>query len=286
MAAYANIWLVLLGTVLLGMMAGAVGCFLLLRRRALIADALGHATLPGIAAAAFIGASLGFSSLPWWMMFVAALCSTGLALLAIRALGQRYVPLNQLSEDTALAVVLSLSFSLGLLIMSALPMLSSPVTSGLSALVFGQAAVMQGADVIGIAVAALVVMGALRFYAKDLSLVAFDPAYAASVGLPVARIDALLLLLATLVTITALPAVGLILVVALLIIPAATARLWCLRLRPMLLCAAFVGGLSAVGGVIASFILPHVPAGAAIILCAFGCFMVSLMAAPKRSVQA
>ena len=267
-----NTVVAMIGATLLGVAAGPVGVFMLLRRRALLADAASHATLPGVVAA-FL-ASLWLTgegkSLP--ILLIGAGLTAALGILGVQALQAH----SRLSGSTAIAVVLSAGFGLGVVGLSYLQTLPVAGQAGLEQFLIGQTAGMRLADAYLIAGVAAVLILAVVLFFKELGLIAFDAEYAAAAGWPVQRLDLLAngLLLATVVV--GLTTVGLILIVAMLIIPAVTARLWTQRLARMALLAGMFGGLSAYVGAAASAAFDNLPTGATIVLTAGGLFLISL----------
>lgn len=276
-----NVVVAMIGATLLGIAAGPVGVFMLLRRRALLADAASHATLPGIVAA-FL-ASLWLTgegqSLP--LLLIGAGIAAGLGVFSVQAL-QTYSPL---SSSTAIAVVLSASFGLGLMGLSFLQTLPVSGQAGLERFLVGQTAGMRLADAYFIAGVASAIGLLMVLFFKQLRLISFDPDFAAAAGWPAQRLDLLanMLLLATVVV--GLTTVGLILIVALLIIPAVTARLWTQKLDRMALMAAVFGGISSYIGAAASAAFDNLPTGATIVLVAGFLFVVSLPVAPRSRLR-
>jgi manganese/zinc/iron transport system permease protein len=265
-----------IGATLLGIAAGPVGVFMLLRRRALLADAASHSTLPGIVAAFLVSFWLTGDGRSLPLMLLGAGLAATLGVIGVQAL-QAY---SRLSGSTAIAVVLSAGFGFGVMGLSYVQNLPVAGQAGLDRFLIGQTAGMRLADAYLIAgVAAALVLAVVLFF-KELRLIAFDPDFAAAAGWPVQRLDLLAngLLLATVVV--GLTSVGLILIVALLIVPAVTARLWTLRLERMALLAAAFGGMSAYGGAAASAAFHHLPTGATIVLVSGAIFAVSLALAP------
>jgi len=277
-----NTSVVVLATTLLGVAAGIVGVFALLRKRSLMADALSHATLPGIGLAFIAAYAVGGEgrSLPWLLGGAAA---TGvLGVLCIQWL-LRY---TRLGEDASIGLVLSVFFGAGAVVMSVIQTLSTGNAAGLSQFIYGQTAAINARDAWlmgGIAAAAVLAAAVLL---KEFALVSFNDAFAKVDGWPVSLIDLLMMALVVVVTVAGLQAVGLILVVAMLIIPAVAARFWTERLWVLVVLAGVIGGLSGYLGSATSALLPRKPAGAVIVLTAGAIFVVSMMAAPRRGVIA
>lgn len=275
-----NTRVVLAGACLFGAAAGLAGTFLLLRKRSLLGDTLGHATLPGITLAFLLAGSLGISprSFPW-LAFGATLSGVaGIgAVLLIRKL-------SRIKDDAALAIVLSVFFGAGIAMLSAIQQLPGGQAAGLERLIYGNPASMTSGDAWFVLNASLIVAGVCGFLFKEFTLLCFDESYASTAGWPVRSLDGLLMATVVLVTIVGLQTVGILLVVALLVIPPAAARFWSDDLRIMSLVAAAAGALSALAGVVASGILPGLPTGALIVLSAAAFFGVSLLIGSKRGI--
>jgi manganese/zinc/iron transport system permease protein len=275
-----NTRVVVAGTTLLGLAAGLIGTFLVLRRRALLSDTLSHATLPGIALA-FIVMTLVTGDgkhLPALIIGAALFSVIGTAsVLAI----QRF---SRLKDDAALGIVLSVYFGLGIALMGMATRMDAGNAAGLSSFIYGKTASMLFSDAILIAITALIAALVCLLFFKEFSLVCFDADFGRTQGWPVARLDFLMMTLVVLVTVIGLQAVGLILVVALLIIPAATARFWTHRLRILLLLSGIFGALSGFLGSGISALLANLPAGAVIVLAASFFFLFSLFFGSARGL--
>lgn len=272
-----NTRVVVLGTTLLGMAAGVVGTFAYLRRRALMGDALSHATLPGIAAVFMI---MGSKQLPW--LIAGATISGVLGVLAV--VGLRSI--SRLKEDAAIGIVLSVFFGFGMVLFALVQQMRTGSEAGLQSFIYGKAAAMltQDAWLIGGAAVLVILLSTLFF--KEFRIVCFDEQFAGALGSPVRVIDLLMMALVVLTTVVGLQAVGLILIVALLIIPAAAARFWTDELIVMVLLSALFGAVSGHFGATLSALVPRLPTGAIIVLCAGAVFFVSMLAAPRRGVIA
>jgi manganese/zinc/iron transport system permease protein len=268
---------VLFGCALLGISSGALGTFTFLRRRSLIGDALAHAALPGVAAAFLLGSG---RSLPLLLLgaFVAAL----LGALSIHGI-TRY---SRIREDAALALVLSVFFGFGIVLLTVIQRTAQSSQSGLDKFMFGQAASLVGSDVRLMAASAAVTCVLVGLLFKELKLLCFDPGFGRGIGFRMDLVDSALMLLVVLVVIIGLQAVGVVLMAALLITPAAAARFWTDRLGVMTGLSAGFGALSGVLGTWGSLIAPRVPTGPLIVLAATGLFAISMLAAPRRGVIA
>lgn len=273
---------VILGTTLLGIAAGVIGAFALLRKRSLTADALSHATLPGIAGAFLIATALGYSGRSMPVLMLGAAITGVIGVACIHLILQH----TRLKEDAAIGIVLSVFFGIGIVLLSVVQTSKTGSAAGINHYIYGQTAAMTRSDAylmgtIGV-IASLIALVML----KEFMVVCFNEGFARSTGMPVWLIDSILLGLVVLITVSGLQAVGLILIVAMLIIPPAAARFWTDRLWRLVLISAFIGGLSGYGGAAISAIFPRKPAGSVIVLVAGSLFLVSMLLAPTRGVLA
>ena len=272
----ANTLGVLAGCVLFGALAGAVGTFVLARRRALVADVAGHAALPGIAIAFLTGEALGLGGRTPWLLLAGGACTALLAAWCVAILSRW----RRVGADGALAVSLAGFFGLGAVLFSVVQSHPAGSQGGLHTLLLGSAAAMGHAEVrtlAALACAALVLL--LGFY-KELALVAFDEEFARTAGLPVRRLDLLLTLLLVASVVAGMQLAGIVLVVAMLIAPAAAARnigvRTQVRLGGVTAVAALIGAISAAIGVLASRSTAGVPTGAAMTLAAATAFLATI----------
>jgi manganese/iron transport system permease protein len=263
----------LLAVVVLGVLAGAVGVFVVLRRLAFVGDALTHTVFPGVVIAFLVGQSIFIGAL------VAALVS---ALLLTTLTSTRRV-----TPDAALAVLLTSFFAVGVVLVSRV----QSYTTDLSAFLFGRIlAVTWPALYQTLAVAAIVlaVLVALR---KELVLRAFDPEAAAAMGYRVDLLDLVLNVLIAMVVVAAVKAVGTVLVIALIIVPAATARLLVDRVAGMIAIACGLGAFGGYLGLAISYEASlqrgvRLASGATIVVVLVACFLVALAVAPGRRALA
>lgn len=273
---------VTLGTASLGAVGGLVGTFAMLRKRALMADTLAHASLPGVAGAFLLAIALGASGKSLALLLPGAALTGILGVLLVHVLTRT----GRLRSDAAMAVVLSVMFGVGVVLMSDIQRSDSGQQAGLSTFIYGQTAAMSRTDVLVITTAALVAACVIGLLLKELAYATFDPSHARVSGIPVDRLDLILMALVVLVTVVALQAVGLVLAVAILVIPAVSARLWTNNLRRMLILAIIFGAAGGYLGSVASSVLERMPAGSVIVLVSGVLFVVSLIAAPRRGVVA
>ncbi len=275
---------VLAGSAMLGLGAGVVGVFALLRKRSLVADAIGHATLPGIVIAFLIAASLGASGRSLPVLLLGAGVSGTLAVFCIFGILRS----TRLREDAAIGIVLGVFFGVGVVLLSYVqrPENVSASPAGLHHFIYGQTAAMRAGDAMLMASIALGAVAVTAALFKELALASFNDDYARVAGFPIGLLDALMLGLVVLVTVAGLQAVGLILVIALLIIPPVAARLWTDRLPSLVLISGGLGALSGYIGAAVSALLPRAPAGSVIVLCGGSVFVISLLVAPRHGVVA
>ncbi len=276
-----NTRVVLLGTVALGTSGGVVGVFMLLRKRSLLGDVVSHSALPGIALAfvvlEIIEPGTG-KSLPG--LLVGATLGGLVGVLCTHAV-RRW---TRVKDDAALAIVLSVLFGLGIALFTVVQRLPTGNSAGLSHFIYGKAASMQAEDAAYIAGAAVLALILSALLVKEFSLVAFDERFASAEGWPVFWLDLVLMGLVVVISVIGLQSVGLLLVVALLIIPAAAAGFWTERLGPMLWISAGLGGVSSLLGVTISAVFPRVATGATIVLCGSVAFGISLLVGVRRGV--
>jgi manganese/iron transport system permease protein len=255
----------LVEVVLMGIICGVIGTYVVLRGMAFIGDALSHAIFPGVVIAFLWG--IGF--------FVGALAFGILTALLIGVVSRN----RRVSEDTAIGVLFAGMFALGIVLISGV----RGYTADLASFLFGNVLGVSNEDIIASAVIGLIVLAALALFHKELVLVSFDEDMAEAVGLPVWLINLGLLMLIALTIVVSLQAVGNILVVAMLVTPAAAARLWTDRLRMMMLFSAIFGALGGMAGLLISFYTDRA-AGGTIVLVVTIWFGISLLVAPRHGV--
>ncbi len=277
-----NAALVTLAAALLGFAAGASGSFLFLRKRALVSDAVAHATLPGVGFAFIAMVSLGGDGRALAGLLAGSALTAWLGLLAIEWITRR----TRLAEDAAIGAVLGVAFGIGIVLLTVIQTMSAGRQAGLEDFLLGATAGMLRQDAAIIALfggAAVLATWVLR---RPLTLAAFDPDYAAALGLDVRRIDLAMMGLVMVVPVTGLKLVGLILIVALLIVPGVTARFWTERSGHLVWIAGGVGAVAGWLGAALSATAPDLPTGPIIVLVAAGLFALSLFLAPGRGVLA
>jgi len=277
-----NTSVVLIGALFLGVAAGTVGSFALLRKRSLVADALSHATLPGIGLAFIVAWALGVQGRSLPVLMLGATVTGVIGVLCVQAITRW----SRLTQDAAIGIVLSVFFGAGVVVLSMVQGMSAGNQGGLKSFIYGQTAAMRAEDaavMAGIALAAAVVALLLL---KEFAVVSFDEGFARATGWPVSAIDLLGMALIVVVTVAGLQAVGLLLIVAMLIVPPASARFWTDRVGRLVAQSALIGAVSGVLGAAVSAVFPGKPAGAVIVLVAGALFAISLLFAPRRGLVA
>jgi manganese/zinc/iron transport system permease protein len=266
---------VALGSALLGVVSGVLGCFAVLRRQGLLGDTLSHAALPGVCLAFLLSGSKA----PLVLLLGAGLSGwigTLILLLIVRE--------TRLGEDAALGIVLSTFFGVGIVLLTLIAKRNDADQAGLDKYLFGQAAALVERDVLTFAAlgGAALILVALLF--KEFKLLTFDPDFAGSLGFNVDRLGAALTTLIVVAVVIGLQTVGVVLMAALLIGPAAAARQWTDRLGVMIALAALVGAASGVIGALLSFTQEGLPTGPTIVLTLTLFVALSLAFAPARGL--
>ncbi len=275
----------LAGVAVLGISGGIVGTFMLLRKRSLVGDVVGHSALPGVCLAFLVMELFAPGTGKFVPGLIAGAALTG-ALGVVCALAIR--SLTRIREDAALAIVLSVFYGAGIVLLSIVrkaaerPGSGSP--AGLKNYIFGMASAIDLPDVKLMLGAGLVALALCALLFKEFKVLCFDEQFAATQGWPVTLLDLLLMGLVVLVAVAGMPGAGLLLVVAMLIVPAAAARFWSNDLRRMTLVAAAAGCISGALAVIVSSTYSQLPTGPLIVLMGSAFFVVSLLMGTRRGV--
>jgi len=277
-----NATLVAIGATLLGFAAGVTGTFLFLRRRSLVSDAISHATLPGVGLAFIVMVALGGDGRNLAGLLAGSAITAALGLLAVQWLTRN----TRLAEDSAIGAILSVFFGLGIVLLTVIQTMESGRQAGLDGLLLGSTAGMLRSDALLIAAGGALTLILTLILRRPMIMVAFDEGYAAARGLNVRQVDVATMGLVMAVTVVGLKVVGLILIVALLIIPPVTARFWTDRTERVWLLSGIIGGLSGFVGAAISASAPALPTGPIIVLTGFAVFALSLFLAPNRGVLA
>jgi manganese/zinc/iron transport system permease protein len=266
---------VALGSAAIGIVSGALGSFAVLRKQSLLGDAISHAALPGVVLA-FL---LTRSKAPLVLVIGAGLAGW-LATLWIITIIKR----TRIKEDAALGLVLSVFFGLGMMLLTYTQRLPDARQAGLDHFLFGQAAALLQSDVITMGIIGTAALLLMSIFWKEFKLLAFDRDFGHSLGFPMGRLDVLLTTLLVIAIVIGLQAVGVILMSAMVVAPAAAARQWTDRLGVMVALAAFFGALSGVSGTIISTAARGLSTGPTIVLSASAIVVLSLLFAPNRGL--
>jgi len=266
---------VALGSAVLGITSGALGVFAMLRQQSLLGDTISHAALPGIVLAFLVTGSKE----PLVLILGAAL-SGWLAALMIMAI----IRTTHLKSDTALGLVLSVFFGLGLVLLSSLQKRPDASQAGLDNFLFGQAAALMEKDLLTMASLGGLALVVVLVFWKEFKLLSFDPDYGAIVGFPVRSLDILLTSLVVFAIVIGLQTVGVVLMSAMIVAPAAAARQWTDRLSVMVMLSALFGALAGVAGAVLSSLTPRLPTGPTIVLCITTIVGLSFLFASNRGL--
>lgn len=252
----------LVTAIVIGIVSGAVGCFIILRSMSLMGDAISHAVLPGVALSFILGINF----------FVGAIVFGLLASVIITYIKENSV----IKGDTAIGITFSSFLALGIILIGV-----ANSSTDLFHILFGNILAVQDSDkwiTIGVSV---FVLGVIILFFKELLITSFDPILAKSMGMNVNAYHYMLMILLTLVSVTAMQSVGTILIVALLITPAATAYLYANSLKVMLVMSSAIGALSSVLGLYLGYTF-NVAAGSSIVLTSAVIFLISFFISPKQ----
>jgi manganese/zinc/iron transport system permease protein len=269
-----NTLIVLAGTTLMGLVAGLVGTFTVLRQRALAGDVFAHATLPGLCLA-----FIAVQERRLWLLLVGAALTGSLAMLAVSILTKN----SRIKDDSALALVLGVFFGFGIVLSRWIQNQTTEGSkAGLDSFLLGKTSGMILSDVALIGTVSLLSLIIILTLFKEFQLMIFDPGFACVTGWPVSLLDVILMALVGLVVVAGLPSVGIVLITAMLVIPAAAARFWTNRLSFMCLVSSLIGMLASISGVIFSALFEDLPTGAFMTISAATLFVISAIFAPCR----
>lgn len=266
---------VALGAAILGIVSGMLGSFAVLRKQSLLGDAISHAALPGI-----VLAFLLTRSREPVVLMLGALIAGWIATLFMLTITRT----TRIKDDTALGLVLSVFFGFGLMLLTFTQKLPDATQAGLDKFLFGQAATLLQRDVITMAVIGLIALGLLVIFWKEFKLITFDPDYAASLGFPVRLLDVMLTTLLVVAIVIGLQTVGVVLMSAMIVAPAAAARQWTDKLRVMVILGGLFGALAGVGGTMISSSAEKLPTGPVIVLCISVIVLFSMLFATNRGL--
>ena len=264
------------GSATLGIVSGALGTYAVLRKQSLLGDAISHAAWPGIALAFLLTGSkaplvlvLGAAVAGWiGTLFVMGIVNT-----------------TRIKDDSALGLVLSVFFGFGLVLLTAfIQKMPNANQAGLDKFLFGQAAALMERDVKTMASLGIIALLIMMFFWKDFKLLSFDPDFGASLGFRMRWLDVLLTTLIVIAIVLGLQTVGVVLMSAMVVAPAAAARQWTDRLGVMVILSALFGAVAGVSGALISSSTARIPTGPTIVLCISAIVLVSMTLAPNRGL--
>lgn len=266
---------VALGSTLLGLISGVLGSFAVLRKQSLLGDGVSHSSLPGVVMAFVL---LGSKNTE--VLLLGALVSGLLATLLIISIVRH----TRVKFDSALALVMSVFFGLGLILLTYVQKIPNSNQAGLKRFIFGQASTLLQRDIELMMICGLVLLALVLLFWKEFKLVTFDSDFAQSIGFSPKKLNLLLSFMIVLAIIIGLQTVGVILMSAMLITPAVAARQWTNRLWVMVTLSALFGAVSSVAGTAVSSLVPKLPTGPAIVVCVSIIVVVSVLFAPGRGI--
>jgi len=268
-----NIRYVALGTVLLGASSALVGCFTFLRKKALVGDTIAHSILPGICLSFMI-----FETKDPLILLLGAMVSGWLSVYIVD-----YISANsKIKPDTAIGLTLSVFFGVGVLLLTHIQHSGNAAQAGLDKFLFGKAASLVQNDVITFGIVSVLLIGTIILFFKQFSLISFDVHFAKTIGLPVRAFEVILSSITVLAVAIGIQTVGVVLMAAMLITPAAAARFWTDKLKVMIVIAAIIGAISGLFGAFISFTAPSMPTGPWIVVVLSLIAIGSMLIAPKN----
>ncbi len=272
-----NIGYVTLSILLLTSSAALVGTFTFLKKKSLIGDAIAHAVLPGICFAFMLtGTKHTF------FLLLGAAFTGFLSLICIDAI----ITHSKIKEDTAIAIVLSVFFGVGTLLLTHIQHAGNPEQTGLNNFLLGKAAALLEQDVWTFGIISFLIVITIIFFFKPLFIIAFDRSFAQSIGMSITFFDFLLTLLLVLAITVGIQAVGVVLMAAMLITPAAAARFWTYKIKKMIVLSVIFSITAGLLGTTISYLYPAMPTGPWIVLVVSCIALLSFIFAPNKGIIA
>ena len=267
--------IVSLGSALLGIVSGVLGSFAVIRKESLLGDAVSHAALPGIALAFLLTGTKNTE-----VLLIGALVSGLIATFLINSVDK----FSRIKFDSALAIILSVFFGGGLVLLTYIQKIPNANQAGLENFIFGQASTVLLRDVKIIAILGSILLVIVLLFWKEFKIISFDIDFAESLGFDTKKITYLLFAMIVTSIIIGLQTVGVILMSAMLTAPAVAARQWTDKLHVMVFLAAIFGGISGITGTIISAVVPKLPTGPMIVIVISVIVIISLALAPNRGL--
>ncbi len=270
-----NTLYVVLGITFMSVGTSVLGCFTFLRKKALIGDAIAHAVLPGVCLAFILSGQKN----PL-LLIIGAFVTGWLSVLSVDFIKKN----SRLKEDSAIGLVLSVFFGAGILLLTSIQHSGNAAQSGLDGFIFGKAASLVSTDVYVFGALAILLILMVFFLYKEFMLISFDEPFAASIGFPVKTLEIILTTLTVLAVVTGIQAIGVVLMAAMLITPAAAARFWTNKLPVMLVLASLFAVIAGIGGTYVSYTVSGMPTGPWIVMFISLTAICSFLFAPQKGL--
>lgn len=270
-----NIKYVVLGAILLSVSSSIVGCFTFLKKKALVGDVVSHAVLPGICLSFLVTGDKNPV-----VIIIGAFISGWLSIVVM----DHIVRNSKIKEDTATGLSLSVFFGIGILLLTYIQHSGNANQTGLDSFLFGKAAALVGTDLYAFSSIAIIILLVVALFYKEFKLISFDPSFAKAIGIPTKRIELLLTSITVMAVVTGIQAVGVVLMAAMLITPAAAARFWTNRLSTMLILAALFSAFSGFTGAFISYLKPSLPTGPWMVMVLSMVALLSFFLAPDKGI--
>ncbi len=266
---------VVLGCTLITLTSSVVGCFTFLRKRALLGDAVAHSVLPGVCMAFILSGTKN----PL-IILLGAFITGWISIIAVDAITHK----TKIKADAATGLVLSVFFGAGIWLLTSIQHMGNADQTGLDSFIFGKAASMVQEDVLVLGLTSVLVLTLIILLFKEFSLLCFDKNYAIVLGLPVKQLEFILTSITVLSVIVGIQAVGVVLMAAMLITPAAAARFWSDNILKMVLAASLFGAVSGIAGTFISYVAPAMPTGPWIVVVISSIAILSFLFAPSKGL--
>lgn len=271
----ANVRYVTFGSILLTACSAIVGSFTFLKKKALVGDAVAHSVFPGVCLAFMLTGTKN----PIFLV-IGAFLTGWISLVIIDKITAK----SKIKEDSAIALILSVFFGIGILLLTVIQKSGNAAQSGLDHFLFGSAASLVGSDLITFSIVGIILLTVVVIMFKEFALISFDEDYAHSIGMPVRRIELVLTTLTVLAVVIGIQAVGVVLMAAILITPAAAARFWTDKIKIMVMLSAIFGAFSGLSGAYISYVAPAMPTGPWIVVVISTIAFISFFVAPRKGI--
>jgi manganese/zinc/iron transport system permease protein len=272
-----NVRYVVIGCVLLTASSAIVGCFTFLRKRALVGDAIAHSVLPGVCLSFILAGTKN----PF-ILLIGAFLSGWLSLVCIDLITSK----TKIKEDTAIGLILSVFFGIGILLLTSIQHSGNASQSGLDSFLFGKAASLMADDLLIFGTVGVLVIFSVLMLFKEFFLISFDENFARSIGIPVRTVELILSTLTVLSVVVGIQAVGVVLMAAMLITPAAAARYWTSNLKHMIILAVALSTVAGIAGAYISWEIERMPTGPWIVMIISLIAIFSFLFSPAKGIVA